>query len=111
MKTFAETIKELREAKGLLLREVAAGLHIDPSFLSRVESGAKKPTREQVVELSGILEVDRDELLILYLSDKVIYELKGEGDLAMEAILAAERRIRYERKGQPSGRGTRKTRR
>lgn len=100
MKSFAETLKEIRESRGLLLREVAAGLRVDPSFLSRVESGVKKPTRDQVVELAAILGVDRSELLIHYLSDRVLYELKDESALAMEVIMAAERRIRYERKEQ-----------
>lgn len=94
MKTFGETIREAREAKALLLREVAASLKVDPSFLSRIEGGTKRATREQVVELANILREDADKLLVLYLSERVIYELKGE-ELAMEAIMAAEKMIRY----------------
>jgi HTH-type transcriptional regulator, competence development regulator len=97
MKTFSETIREAREAKGLLLREVAASLKVDPSFLSRIESGTKRATREQVLELAGILGEDADKLLVLYLSERVIYELRDE-DLAIEAIMAAERVIRYKAK-------------
>jgi HTH-type transcriptional regulator, competence development regulator len=94
MKTFGETLKEAREKKNLLLREVAAALKVDPSFLSRIESGAKRPTREQVIDLARILHEDAEKLLVLYLSERVVYELRDE-DLAIDAIMAAEKRIRY----------------
>lgn len=97
MKTFGETIREAREAKGLLLREVAASLKVDPSFLSRIEGGTKRATREQVMDLARILREDADKLLVLYLSERVVYELKDE-DLAIEAIVAAEKIIRYRAK-------------
>jgi transcriptional regulator with XRE-family HTH domain len=94
MKTFGETIRQSRESKKLLLREVAASLKVDPSFLSRIESGTKRATREQVVDIARILREDMEKLLVLYLSERVIYELQNE-DLAIEAIMAAEKRIRY----------------
>lgn len=95
MKSFGETIRELRESKNLLLREVAAKVDVDPSFWSRVESGTKRPSREQVVALASILHEDKDKLLVLYLSERVVYELKDEEDLAIDAIMVAEKRIRY----------------
>jgi len=95
MKTFGETIRELRESKSISLREVAARIGVDPSFLSRVENGTKRPTREQVVALASVLNEERNKLLILYLGERVVYELKDEEDLAIEAIMVAEKRIRY----------------
>jgi HTH-type transcriptional regulator, competence development regulator len=95
MKTFGETIREIRESRNLLLREVAAKLEVDPSYLSRIENGTKRPTREQVVTLAGILHEDKDKLLVLYLGERVVYELKDEEDLAIDAIIVAEKRIRY----------------
>lgn len=95
MKSFGEMIRELRESKGLLLRELAAQLEIDPSFLSRVENGTKRPTRNQVVQLASILQQDKDALLIQYLGERVVYQLKDEDDLAIDAIMVAEKRIRY----------------
>lgn len=96
MKSLGETIRSLREARGLLIREVAAGLGIDPSLLSRIERGEKSPTRQQVVMLAGILGVDERELLVAYLSDKVVYELEGE-ELALKAMRVAEKRLSYSR--------------
>jgi len=95
MKSFGETIREKREAMGLLLRQVAATLEIDPSFLSRIETGNKRPTREQVVQLAAVLHENPNALLIQYLGERVVYELKDDEELAIDAIMVAEKRIRY----------------
>ena|SRR4051812_39750508 len=95
MKSFGETIREKRETMGLLLRQVAAKLEIDPSFLSRIETGNKRPTREQVVQLASILNENPNVLLIQYLGERVVYELKDDEELAIDAIMVAEKRIRY----------------
>ena len=95
MKNFGEMVRGLRESRGFLLREVAAKLEIDPSLLSRVENGTKRPTREQVVQLASIFHEDKDALLIQYLGERVVYELRDEEDLAIDAIMVAEKRIRY----------------
>ncbi len=94
MESFGALIRRIRTAKGLLLREVAASLRIDPSYLSRIESNTKRATREHVIQLAAFLKADENELLIAYLSDKIIYELQGE-KLAMKAMSVAEQKIRY----------------
>jgi transcriptional regulator with XRE-family HTH domain len=95
MKTFGETIKQLRADKRMLLREVAAKMNVDSSLLSRVENGVKRLSREQVVALARALQEDEEKLLVLYLGERVVYELKDEENLAIEAIMVAEKRIRY----------------
>jgi transcriptional regulator with XRE-family HTH domain len=97
MKSFGEYIRDARTSLGLLLREVAAKMQIDPSLLSRIERGDKRPTREQVIQLASILKEREDELIVHYLSDRVVYELKGER-LALKAMQAAEKKIAYLRK-------------
>ena len=94
MTSLAELIRNKRLAEGLLLREVAAKVEIDPSLLSRIERGDKRPTRKLVVALASVLKADKDSFLIQYLSDKVVYELKDE-ELATKAIKAAEKKIAY----------------
>ena len=84
----------MRKTRNLLLREVAAKLQVDPSFLSRIEGGTKRASRGQVIQLAAILEANENEFLITYLSDKIIYELQGE-KLAMKAMSVAEEKIRY----------------
>ncbi len=96
MKSFGEYIRELRTGNDLLLRQVAAQLDIDPSLLSRIERGEKQPTRDQVLRLARILNADEAALLATYLSERVVYELKGE-KLALRAIQLAEKRITYEK--------------
>lgn len=96
MKSFGETVKDLRIAKKMLLRQVAAKMNVDSSLLSRVENGMKKLSREQVVALANVLDTNQEQLLVLYLGERVVYELKDEEDLAIDAIMVAEKRIRYE---------------
>lgn len=96
MKSFGETIKELRIAKKMLLRQVAAKMNVDSSLLSRVENGMKRLSRDQVIALAAVLDYDHEKLLVMYLGERVVYELKDEEDLAIDAIMVAEQRIRYQ---------------
>ena len=105
MKSFGETVKEMRMSKKMLLRQVAAKMNVDSSLLSRVENGMKKLSREQVVSLANVLGQDQEQLLVLYLGERVVYELKDEEDLAINAIMVAEKRIRYEASSKNKGQG------
>ena len=51
IKSFGETVRDLRENKGLLLRQVAAVLEVDTAFLSKMERNEKKASRLQVLKL------------------------------------------------------------
>ncbi|MFZ0471604.1 MAG: nucleotidyltransferase domain-containing protein [Bacteroidales bacterium] len=94
MFTFAKRIQELRQEKGDPLRKVSAFVDIDQAILSKIENGKRIATRENVVRLEEYYNVEKDSLLVLWLSDKIIYELHGE-DIADEALRLAEERIRY----------------
>lgn len=94
MLSIGEQIRKLRESKGLPLRKVAAELDIDQSILSKIERGERKATKEQIIQIARIFCVEEKELVINYLSDKVLYDLKDE-DLANEALKVAEKKIRY----------------
>ena len=48
MKNIGDTLRALRESKGLLLREVGAELSLDPTLLSKIERNDRMPTKEQV---------------------------------------------------------------
>ncbi len=88
----AKKIKELRETRGLLQRQLAASLEIDTPMYSKIERGERKPKREQVLMLAELLETDLDELLTLWLASQVYDLLKGE-KLAKNAISFVERNI------------------
>lgn len=94
MFSFAKRIQELRQEKGDPLRKVSAFMDIDQAILSKIENGKRIATRENVVRLEEYYNVEKNSLLVLWLSDKIIYELHGE-DIADEAFRLAEERIRY----------------
>lgn len=94
MESFGDTIRKLRENKELPLRTVAAFLDIDQAILSKIERGHRKPTREQVVKLAGYFKVKENDLLIAWLSDKVVYEVEDE-EVALRALQVAEEKVRY----------------
>jgi transcriptional regulator with XRE-family HTH domain len=94
MLTIGKQIRKLREDKELPLRKVAAELDIDQSILSKIERGERKASKGQIIQIAKIFGVDEKELLINYLSDKVLYELIDE-DLAADALKLAEKKIKY----------------
>jgi len=85
MNKFGEIIRQRREEKELLLRHVAAQLDIDTAMLSKVERGERNAKREHVVMLSKILDLDINELLTLWLADRV-YEVIGDEEVGLEAL-------------------------
>ncbi|MBL85285.1 MAG: transcriptional regulator [Winogradskyella sp.] len=94
MKSIGQTLRELRELKGLLLREVGAALSIDPTLLSKIERNDRMPTKEQVSALSEFYQDKKNEVIIAWLSDKLVYEIQDE-DLALAAMKVAEQKIEY----------------
>ena len=92
--SIGEQIRKLREEQGLPLRKVAAELDIDQSILSKIERGERKASKKQIIQIARIFHADEKELLINYLSDKVLYELIDE-ELATDALKVAEKKIEY----------------
>jgi transcriptional regulator with XRE-family HTH domain len=90
--TAGELIREKREQKGLLLREVSTKIGIDTAILSKIERGERKATKEQITKLADILEIDKSLILTQYLSEKILYEIQDE-DFGMEALKVAEKTI------------------
>jgi len=94
MDSLGDTIRKLREEKELPLRTVAAYLDIDQAILSRIERGQRKPTREQVVKLAKYFKVNENDLLVAWLSDKLVYEVADE-QIALKALQVAEEKVKY----------------
>jgi len=66
MKHFGETIRELRVAQDLGLREMAVRIGISPAYLSRIERGKERPPRPDLIkELAKVLAADPDVLFRL----------------------------------------------
>lgn len=94
METIGLILRNKRQELGLLLRQVAAYVEIDQAILSKIERNERKPTKEILQRLSEILELDRIELLIQSMSDKIAYEIAGE-DYATKVLKVAETKVKY----------------
>ena len=101
MQEIGNIIRDLRLKQGYPLRKVAAFLDIDQAILSKMERGQRKISKEQVLKLAEFFNVSKCDLLVAYLSDKVVYELQDE-ELAKEALKVAEEKIEYVRRQKVS---------
>jgi Fic family protein/DNA-binding XRE family transcriptional regulator len=86
-------IKNTRIQKSLTHRELAQLMGIDQALISKFESGTRKPTKPQLVQLSAILQLDLHELKVQWLKEKVLYEI-GDDALALEVFKVAEQEIK-----------------
>lgn len=107
METFGEYIRKLREQEGMPLRKLAAALDIDQSTLSKIERNERRPTREMVLTLAKTFKLDKDQLMIAFLSDKITYQLADE-EVGLEALKVAEQHIKYQAKASKGLLSTRK---
>lgn len=93
MNHFGEHIRQLREQRNLLQRQVAALLETDTAFISKFEKGEKRITREQVLKLAALFKVSEKSLLPLWLSDRVKDTLQDD-PFSIEALKLTEKRIK-----------------
>lgn len=94
MENIGQIIRRLREEKGEPLRKVAGYLDIDQAILSKIERGQRKANRKQIEKLAKYFGADKKEMLVAWLSDRILYEIIDE-ELGEEALKAAEERMRY----------------
>ena len=86
---FANKIKELREGKQLLQRHVSAALDMDNAMYCKIERGDRRAKREQIPLIAEILHTDTEELLTLWLADKILDVIENETELANQALNVA----------------------
>ena len=92
--TIGEKLRHLREQNELPLRKVAALLDIDVAILSKMERGERRLTKEVVLKLAEIYSHNADDVLVSFLSDKIMYEIQDE-DLGEKALKVTEQRVKY----------------
>lgn len=88
-------LKTARENKNLKTREVAQLLGIDQALVSKFENGNRKPTREQIVKLASILEIDYETLMVAWLKEKILYEIGDDENFGLKALMVAESEMKY----------------
>jgi transcriptional regulator with XRE-family HTH domain len=86
---FANKIRQLREERKLLQRHLAAVLDMDTPMFSKIERGERPAKREQVIAIAKILTTDENELLTLWLADKILDVIENETELADQALKVA----------------------
>jgi Fic family protein len=101
MKTLGHILSELRQKKQLLSRDVAAAIGIDAAMVSRFEKGSRVPSRRQVMQLASIFQVPPSELLVPWMTGKVLREI-GNDPLALDALALAEAQVLQLREQQPA---------
>lgn len=89
MNSLGEKIRTIRESKSLLLRQVAAHLEIDTALISKIERGERRLTRDQVIKLAKFYNVTDEELLTLWLSDKLLDTIEND-PFAMQGLNKAK---------------------
>lgn len=92
--TFGMKIRQARESKGLLLRQIAAQLEVDTATISKIENGLRNATKKQVSDLSSILEIPYTVLEASWMGSKICQLLQEVNDPS-EALQVAEEQMLY----------------
>lgn len=92
--TTGKYIRSLRCSRDMLLREVASELNIDQSLLSNIERDERQATRDQIIHLSSLFNVENDSLLISWLTDRVLKNLEADRDVLDRVITEVKRRAK-----------------
>jgi transcriptional regulator with XRE-family HTH domain len=51
-------------------------IRIDQALVSKFESGSRKPTKEQVIKLAAVLEIDYETIMVTWLKEKLFMKLR-----------------------------------
>ncbi|MCL4482686.1 MAG: helix-turn-helix transcriptional regulator [Bacteroidetes bacterium] len=92
MSTVGLKLRELREKAGFSLRKAAVAIDVDVAILSKMERGERKFSKDLVLKLAELYKTNSDKLVIDFLSEKVLYELKDE-EFGIEALKVAEKQL------------------
>ena len=92
--TIGKKLRFLREQNKLTLRKVSSILDIDVAILSKMERGERRLTKEVVLKLADIYSCNADDLLVLFLSEKIMLEIHDE-ELGERALKVAGEMVKY----------------
>jgi transcriptional regulator with XRE-family HTH domain len=89
-----QKIRELREKQNLLLRQVAAQLEVDTALMSKIERGERNASKQQVIDIAKFLKANEEELLTLWLADKIESAIVEEPSIAYQAMKIANKKLK-----------------
>lgn len=85
-------LKSIREEKAFQLLDVQNMTGIDSSQLSRIETGKRLPTIEQLNRLSSLYNIDKKIMLVQRESDKIVTSF-DDPTIGIESINAAKEKM------------------
>lgn len=94
MNNLGQRIRNLREKQNLLLRQVAAHIEVDTALISKIERGERQASRKQVIDIAKYLNANEEEMLTLWLADKIESTIVEEPTIAYNAIKIATQKIK-----------------
>lgn len=95
-------LKTTRQKKGLKIRELAHLMGVDQAIVSKIESGVRQATKEQILKLASILEIPEEILLPLWIKERLLNELQYEPYAAQAINMVQEELGNYITKQVPS---------
>lgn len=95
-------LKTTRQNKGLKIRELAHLMGVDQAIVSKIESGVRQATKEQILKLASILEIPEEILLPLWIKERLMNELQYEPYAAQAINMVQEELGNYITKQVPS---------
>lgn len=73
-----EKLKELRDSKGLLQRQIAAELEVDTAYVSKMESNDKPVSKSHLKALARVYGIPESDLVPYWLGEKIIQILEND---------------------------------
>lgn len=92
---FSERIKELRTINQMPQRRLAAALDIDTATYCKIERGERKAKKEQIVILSNLFHVAHEDLLTLWLADKVSDVIATDKSVASDVLSLVRNELKH----------------
>lgn len=74
------------------MRQVAAELEVDTAYISKMERSEKNIKKEYIIKLAEIYNFDQNELIAIWLADKIFDIVKYES-MALRAINIAQKHL------------------
>jgi Fic family protein len=97
MKHLKDFLKENREKKGLLIREVAHAMHIDSALVSRYEKGERLPPQSSLQKFAETLDITESVLTKYWLADKILEQIKPYAEAKDAIALVEEGMLEYKK--------------
>jgi len=82
--SLADNIKKLREDKGLLQKQVASEIGLNPAHYNKIEKGIVEPSVDILDKLAKLFGISIDQ--IVHLEDRVPKEVTIEDKTSVEQI-------------------------